>query len=262
MSTIMKLLAWMIVAMFVSLQPAEAQKTKEKENFKKGKAVFNKLKNFKNQLNHPTSTTTKPTNENQQEPLEKSNTPKNRKLTPPDVRLQIYNASQSFGKDDFSTARYYIKQAIMGIELEIGNQILQSMPETIEDNKADKSLDEVYSTGAGFVGLVISREYPADKGYIKASIGSNSVLFSSAGIQASMQSQSMGYGDENTKSMLYKGNKASLEVDEYDGYKMVVPFGQSSVFVLECSLCETEAQLIKIADQFDIDQYKSLLGEQ
>ena len=67
--------------------------------------------------------------------------------------------------------------------------------------------------------------------------------------------------DENTKITRYKGYKAVLEADDYRGYKMSIPIGQSSIFILDCRTCDSESQLIEAADLFDIDEFKSLLGE-
>ncbi len=260
MKTLFRISTIIILGSLISLQPIMAQK---KNKVKKTKVMFNKIKSLKDQLKvQPGSQTSEPTTSTKDEPYEDNAEPRNRKLKPPDVRMQIYNANQAFSNDSYTEARFYIQQAIMGIELEMGYQILASMPETVLQIQADQSQDEVYSTGAGFVGMTISREYPGDEGLIKASIGNNSALYSYVGMQASYNTQMMAGGDEDTKVIRYKGSKAYLKVDDYNGFEMMIPFGQSSVFVLMCSLCESEEQLMQAADLFDIAEFKSLLGEQ
>jgi hypothetical protein len=256
MKTLYSILTIFLLCCLISVEPGMAQK--EKEAIKKGRALFNKIKSLKDPVKKEPVSQTKIVEDSPANDREA----KKRKLTPPDVRLQINNAGQAYASDDYTEARFYIQQAIMGIELEIGYQILKTMPEMIKGIKADKEQDEVYSTGAGFAGMIISREYPGDEGSIKAAIANNNTLYSYAGMQASMNAQTMTGGDETSKVIRYKGNKAYLEADDYAGYKMMVPFGQSSIFVLECSSCDTEANLLEIADLFDIEKYKSLLGEQ
>ena len=269
MKTLTIILSITLLGLVTCPQPAAAQKEKEKEKkevVKKGKVLFNKIKSLKNQFDPPSSTQPsapgQPATTGTEDSYGATREPKKRKLTPPDVRLQINNASQALAGDAYAEARFYVQQAIMGIELEIGYQILESMPEMIMGTKADKTLDEVFSTGAGFAGMIVSREYPGDEGSVTANVGNNSVLYSYAGMQADYQTQTGYDGDVNSKVIRYKNNKAYIQVDDYAGYEMMIPFGQSSVFVLECSLCETEAQLMEVVDLFDIEEYKSLLGEQ
>ncbi len=267
-----RIVSIVLLGSLLCLQPAMAQKDKEKEKEKnerrevvqKGKALFNKIKSLRNPLGSPSTSQSPSTSPAAGETYDEGETrePKKRKLTPPDVRLQINNARQAYAGDDYAEARFYVQQAIMGIELEIGYQILESMPEMIMGTEADKSQDEVYSTGAGFAGMIVGREYPGNDGNIKAGVGNNSALYTYAGLQASYDARVMYSGDDDSKVIRYKGNKAYIKVDDYDGYEMMVPFGQSSVFVLECSLCETEEELMEVAGLFDIEKYKTLLGEQ
>jgi hypothetical protein len=53
-----------------------------------------------------------------------------------------------------------------------------------------------------------------------------------------------------------------LEYDEYSGYKLSVPFGQSSVMVLEGINIQTENEMITAAEKIDLDNIKKTLGEQ
>ena len=82
------------------------------------------------------------------------------------------------------------------------------------------------------------------------------------GIEAQYATQGDYQGDVNSKVIRYKDNKAYIKVDDYSGYELMIPFGQSSVFVLKCPPCESEDELLQVADLFDIDLFKKLLGEQ
>lgn len=244
-----------IFGVVMSIEPCPAQK---KFSFKRGKEMLKKAKAF----TEPEKTVepSKPKSEEvSKEPSSDHHSAKKRKLTPPDVEEQIRNAKSAYADNSYTEARFYVRQAIMGIELKIGYQILKKMPETVLGHAADKANDEVYSTGAGFAGMSISRSYPTDEGTIQASVANSSVLSSTA--QFAVSSATMAGYDQNTKVTRYKGYKTMLEVDDYAGYKMSVPFGQSSVFILNCPICESEDQLLEIADLYDIDEFKTLLGE-
>src|SRR5205085_1856227 len=57
--------------------------------------------------------------------------------TPPDVKENLATAETSFKAGSYGDARYAVQQAMLGVELEIGRQILKSMPETISGLKKD-----------------------------------------------------------------------------------------------------------------------------
>ena len=258
-------LTLILLGFYLATVPANAQQDKNKDKkenvFKKGKVIFKKIKSF-------TTETPSSGAPSRPEPVYGEDNggdrpPPKRKLTPPDVNDQLANARDALQDDDLAEARFFVRQAIMGIELEMGYDILASMPEKVLAYEADKSQDEVYSSGAGFAGMVVSREYPgSDYGPIEAAVGNNSTLYTMVGMEAQYATQGDYQGDVNSKVIRYKGNKAYIKVDDYSGYEMMIPFGQSSVFVLKCPPCESEEELLQVADLFDIVLYKKLLGEQ
>ena len=241
-----------IIGLLIAVSPSNAQK--KKIDLKKGKSLLNKVKKMTEPEKKSSSTITLPVDN-----TEVNNSgPNERKLEPPDVSKEISNAQMAFNDHSYTEARFYIQQAIVGIELEIGHKILNEFPEEVMSINADKSRDVVYSTGAGFTGMEVSRQYVGDEGSIKAIIANSSVLGYSQYAVSSMAGSSY---EENTKITRYKGYKTVLEVDDYEGYKMSVPFGQISIFMLECDVCQNEEELLKTADLFDIEKFKNLLGE-
>ena len=233
-------------------EPCTAQK--KKFNFDKGKSLLKKVQ----AVSKTEETVVKP-EETKDTSADTDEYAKKRKLDPPDVHEQIANARTAYAVQSYTETRFYVQQAIIGIELQIGNKILESMPDAVLGVSADKSEDVVFSTGAGFAGMNISREYPRDIGTNKAMVANNSAL--TMGMHMATTSPGMAPQDENTKITRYKGYKAVLEADDYRGYKMSIPIGQSSIFILDCRTCDSESQLIEAADLFDIDEFKSLLGE-
>jgi len=79
--------------------------------------------------------------------------------TPPDVQANIADAQSAFKTGSYGDARYAVQQAMLGVEMEIGDKVLKSLPESISGLNKDASSDQVTSTGFGWVGLTIKREY-------------------------------------------------------------------------------------------------------
>jgi len=253
MKTTLRVIMIFLLGFIMTMAPCHAQK--KKIDFTKGKSLLNKVKT----LTEPEEKSSPDQPEPNDKIYRNEGEPKVRKLTPPDVNEQISNARAAFADNSYTEARFYVQQAIVGIELQIGYKILESMPIDVLGVSADKSQDEVFSAGAGFVGMNVNREYPNEAGTIKAIVANNSG--ENMGVQMAVSSPTMSGYDENIKITRYKGYKAVIEVDDYSGYKISIPFGQSSVFMLKCGTCDTEEQLMEAANLFDIDTYKNLLGE-
>ena len=223
-----------------------------------------------------------------------SNNPSNKSgggliSTPPDVKQNLTDAETSYKAASYGEARYSLQQAMLGVELEIGNQILKSLPEAIEGMKKVEKQDQVTSAGAGWEGLTIQRIYyapeekPKDvkekKGKEKnisedgdddgegkqltVTIANNAMWMSAL----NMYFTSGGYaqttgGEQNWKQTKVKGNRAIIEYNEGSGYKLSVPIGQSSLIVYEGVNFSTEQEMMKAAEALDIDGIKKMLGEQ
>jgi hypothetical protein len=103
--------------------------------------------------------------------------------TPPDVNQNLADADAAYKKSSYGEARYAVQQAMLGVELEIGNKILKSLPESISGLKKDESSDQVTSTGYGWAGLTIHREYNDTKDKeVRVTVANNSVWM--AGVNA------------------------------------------------------------------------------
>lgn len=179
----------------------------------------------------------------------------------PDVAQNIKDAEGSFNDKKYGDARFSVRQAILGIELEIGKEVLKDLPETIEGLDYVKDQDKVTSSGIGFVGLIIERVYQKNDQEFSVTIGNDAGMLSAAnlylasGTYATTQNQ-------NHKQTKFKGYRAVITYDEYSGYSLSVPFGQSSVLVMDGVNFENETQLMKAAENIDIEKIKKQLGEQ
>jgi len=183
--------------------------------------------------------------------------------TPPDVKQNLSDAEVSYKKNSYSEARYALQQAMLGVELEIGNKILKSLPESISGLKKVESDDKVTSTGSGWAGLLIERKYNDDKEkQLTVTIANNAAWMSSVNLYFSSGYAQTTGGQQNWKQTKVKGNRAIIEYNEGSGYKLSVPLGQSSLLVYEGINFATEPDLMKAAEAVDIDGVKKMLGEQ
>jgi len=183
--------------------------------------------------------------------------------TPPDVKQNLDDAEVAYKKLSYGESRYSVQQAMLGVELEIGNKILKSLPETISGLKKEEGADQVTSTGYGWVGLTILRKYNDGKEKeLRVTVANNSVWMSAV----NMYLTSGGYaqqtgGEQNWKQTKVKGNRAIIEYDESSGYKLSVPVGQSSLLVYEGVNFASENEMMTAANAVDIDGIKKQLGE-
>jgi len=184
--------------------------------------------------------------------------------TPPDVKQNLADAETSYKSKSYGEARYSVQQAMLGVELEIGNQILKSLPATINGlTKVDKE-DQVASSGAGWAGLTIQRKYTDAKDkQFSLTIANNSAWMSAINLYMNNggYAQQTG-GQQNWKQTKVKGNRAIIEFNQGSGYKLSVPIGQSSLIVCEGVNFATEQEMMSAANTVDIDGIKKQLGEQ
>ena len=182
--------------------------------------------------------------------------------TPPNVAENLTAAETAFKGRNYGDARYAVQQAMLGVELEIGQKILKSLPATVVGLDKDSAADQVTSTGWGWAGLTIHREYGKNDKQFKVTVANNSVwmnainlYFSNAGY-----AQTTG-GQQNWKQIKVKGNRAVIEYDESSGYKVSVPLGQTSLLVYEGINFASEADMMTAVNTIDIDMIKKNLGE-
>jgi hypothetical protein len=184
--------------------------------------------------------------------------------TPPDVKQNLSDAESAYKSGSYGEARYAVQQAMLGVELEIGQKVLKSLPESVSGLKKEESRDQVTSTGYGWAGLTIQREYlEGEEKVFRTTIANNAAWMSSVNMYLanSGYAQQTG-GQQNWKQTKVKGYRAVIEYNEGSGYKLSVPLGQSSIIVWEGVNFATEQEIMAAANTFDIDGIKKMLGEQ
>ena len=183
---------------------------------------------------------------------------------PPDVNQQIADATQAQAAGNYSDARYSIQQALMGIELQIGRQILLSLPASVSGLQKDTMQNKVMSTQWGWNNMTIQSVYKKDDKQMTVTIGNNGVYSGFVTLYFnSTYTQTTDNGNkQNVKQTKVKSYKALITYDDSKGYTLMVPIGQSSLIVWECINFATEADVMSAANAFDIDGIKKMLGEQ
>jgi len=182
---------------------------------------------------------------------------------PPDVYQQITDAEKSQASGNYSDARYSLQQALMSIELQIGRQILLSLPNSVNGLQKDTMQNRVMSTQWGWNNLSIQSVYKKGDQQLTVTIGNSGIYaglvnmyFNSAYVQTENNGK-----DQNAKQTKVKGYKAVITYDQSRGYTLLVPIGQSSMIAWECVNFASEQDVMNAADAFDIDGIKKMLGE-
>ena len=181
--------------------------------------------------------------------------------TAPDVNQQISEAETANAAGNLSEARYSIQQALLGIELQMGKEILKSLPATVAGLPKDTLEDRVTSTQWGWANLTIQRIYRKDDKQLTIVVGNNSaysgfmnILFAGNMTESNGQTQ-------NFKQIKVKGNKAMIKFDQNEGYTVLVQIGQSGMVTFSGINFATEQEMMQAVNTIDIDGIKKMLGE-
>ena len=182
---------------------------------------------------------------------------------PPDVKMQMTEAETAHGAKNYSDARYSLQQALMGVEIQLGRQILKSLPPSVLSVPADTLQDKVMSTQWGWNNLSIQRVYRKDDKQLTITIGNNSLYSGLVNMYFTNPGMMEAYADkQNFKQVRVKGNKAIIQYDDSKGYTLMMQMGQTSLIVWECINFANEQEVMTAANSFDIDGIKKMLGEQ
>ena len=180
---------------------------------------------------------------------------------PPDVEQQITEAESAGASGKLSEARYSIQQALLGIELQMGREVLKSLPANVGGVEKDTTQDRVISTQWGWANLSIQRTYRKDDKQLSLLIGNNAMyggfmdmLFTGNYMQSNGDTQ-------NFKQVKIKGNKAVIKYDDNEGYTVLVKLGQSGMITFQGINYAAEQDILTAVNSFDIDSIKRMLGE-
>jgi len=146
----------------------------------------------------------------------------------------------------------------------IGKEILKGLPDSIAPMKKDTTSDKVTSSGWGWVGLTMERDYrqniEKDPKELSFMLANNAAWMQAINLYFSGYAQSSGE-TQNWKQTRLKGHKAIIEYDKSSGYKLSIPIGQTSLLILEGVNFATEQEFMTACNAFDVDKIKAQLGE-
>jgi hypothetical protein len=173
------------------------------------------------------------------------------------------SSESSFKANKYSESRYALQQAILGVELKIGQEILKSMPEELQGMPKIPESDKVASGGWGWTGLTINREYQKGDKFMGVSIQDFSYLGPAWAMyfNGSMMNTQMENNEQKMKNIMVKGNKGVISFDASKGYTVVVMLTQGSALVWDGVNYASEQEMMDAVNFFDIDKIKNFLGE-
>jgi hypothetical protein len=184
--------------------------------------------------------------------------------TPPNVNENLTAADGAFKAGKYSDARYSVRQAMLGVEMEIGKKILEGLPATVSGMNKDASSDKVTSNGwgMGWSGLMIQRDYKRDDKQLSFTIANNAMWMQAVNMYLTnggyMQTSG---GEQKWKQIKVQDEKAIIEFDASSGYKLSVPVGQTTLLVYEGINFRNEQDFMSAVNQIDIPSIKKQLGE-
>ena len=182
--------------------------------------------------------------------------------TPPDVVQQISDAEKAHDAKNFSEARYAIQQALLGVEIQIGQLILKLLPLTVANLPTDTTEDRVMSTRWGWANLTIQRIYRQGDKQMTVVIGNNPLYSGMMDLYFNNAYATQSNGEtQNMKQIKVKGYKAAIKFDANEGYSVLVPLGQSGMMTWQGINFSTEQDMLTAVITFDIDGVKKKLGE-
>jgi hypothetical protein len=185
---------------------------------------------------------------------------KGKELTPPDPSEHIDNAQSALSSSNFSISRSEIRQALMAVEVALGQELLKSLPETVNGMDYLPDEDEVASVGIGFVGLLLRRAYKDGSRKMYMTISNNQTLLN----QYNLIIANGAYVDDDGsyKTVTVQGHQGAITFDGDNQYDLGVPLGQNTVFMLECINFSDESQVMNSANDFEMDTIMKKLGDQ
>ncbi len=183
---------------------------------------------------------------------------------PPDVNKSITDAETASTAADYSNARYALQQAMIGVEVELGRQLLQSLPATVDGINKDTTKNLVSSSQYGWNNMTIQTVYSDGKEkQMTVTMGNNPVYAGMVNMYFNNAAliQSSGNNNQNMKQIRFKGNQALIQYDQSKGYTLYMQMGQGSMIVWDCVNFATEDEVMTAANAFDVDGIKKMMGE-
>jgi hypothetical protein len=148
--------------------------------------------------------------------------------TPPDIEANIQSSETAFKDSKYSESRFALQQAILGVELKIGQEILKGLPEQVSGMTRIPEKDQCGSSGWGWSGLVVRRSYQQGDKYLEVGIQDLSMLGPMWSMYMNSEYAMQQNNEQKAKNIMVKGNKGMISYDDSKGYTVVVMLTQGS----------------------------------
>ncbi|NBC84071.1 MAG: hypothetical protein GVY19_11940 [Bacteroidetes bacterium] len=182
--------------------------------------------------------------------------------TAKDVTASLDAASGAFSSKNYKSARTSLREAIYTVDMEIGQRILNHLPSQVEGLSAQESNDQIEAYSSSWSGLSVKREYQQGDQWVGITVFNSSFAgMANTAIQSGMYN-SYNKQDENQKSVQVNQNQAVISFSESSGYQVNVSLGQETFVLVEGVNIVSEAGMMEIAESFDYNFIKDILGEQ
>ena len=181
-----------------------------------------------------------------------------------DITASLDKAQKAYDASSQQEARQELQQALIDLNVLIGNKVLALMPPTLGGLDISKTDDSVIG-GTGFAGLLISRIYGANRDKrIEITLANDSPLMSTissflsndmlSGLMASQTGQ---------KRVMVSGYKGMLEKSEGDTdgsvqYTINVPI-DNTLLTFESTGFNDEDEVLSLAQQINVDKIVPLI---
>jgi hypothetical protein len=176
-------------------------------------------------------------------------------LTAQDVNEKLKEASSAYQSGDLENARFALQEALNGINQAIGQDILNKLPEKMNDMGKVENSDNVSGTNMGFAGLYVSREYQGETADASFSIISDSPMI--AGISSMLTMSVFMTTDPDQKKIKVDGYKALLTRNADDegnvSFEIQLPFG-SSLMTFSTDGISDEKTVVGMFEAIPVDE--------
>ena len=177
-----------------------------------------------------------------------------------DIENQLNAARMAYSAGDLEGARFALQEAINAVDLAIGEEIMELLPERMGEMSYNPDEDQLGVANMGFAGLHLSRRYgEADKPSVEVSLIADSPLL--AGINAILAMPFIA-SDSDQKKVRVGGYRGLLQKSEgEDGeilWDLQIPFGSSLLSVAFRGIPE-ENTVIDLAATVPVDQMAAII---
>lgn len=170
---------------------------------------------------------------------------------------QLGEARTAYAGGKLDDSRFAMQQMLQDLDMLMGKEVIKLLPAKLQEQPANTAKDNVSGT-AGFLGVVIHRDYGAQDKNINLEIISNSPLLTS--INALLSLPFIGSSGDN-KVVKVSGYKALLQKvsgeNEKNNYELQLPMN-SSLLTLKAPGF-TQDQVVQMANALPIAQIAKML---